>query len=197
MYLSVKSVSAIKAASIFVLLFLLVVFLASDDTLGSRQQFRANNNEGERMKLKIPPSLKAEHEEIHAELAKALNAGGDTAKAAKRVAELLHPHFVKEEEFALPPLGLLPVLAEGKDVPEAGEVVRMTEQLKRELPQMLEEHKAVVAVLKSLSEAASREGKPKQLRFAEKLMLHAQNEEEVLYPAAILVGEHLRLKAVR
>jgi len=25
-------------------------------------------------------------------------------------------------------------------------------------------------------------------------MLHAQNEEEVLYPAAILVGEHLKLR---
>jgi hypothetical protein len=31
-------------------------------------------------------------------------------------------------------------------------------------------------------------------RFAEKLMLHAKTEEEVLYPAAILVGEYLKLK---
>lgn len=28
--------------------------------------------------------------------------------------------------------------------------------------------------------------------FAEKLKLHAQTEEEVLYPAAILLGEHLK-----
>jgi hypothetical protein len=30
--------------------------------------------------------------------------------------------------------------------------------------------------------------------FAEKLKLHAKNEEEVFYPAAILVGEYLKLR---
>jgi len=35
---------------------------------------------------------------------------------------------------------------------------------------------------------------PEHARFAEKLMLHAQTEEEVLYPAAILVGEYLKVK---
>jgi hemerythrin superfamily protein len=29
--------------------------------------------------------------------------------------------------------------------------------------------------------------------FARKLILHAQMEEEVMYPAAILVGEYVRL----
>lgn len=28
----------------------------------------------------------------------------------------------------------------------------------------------------------------------EKLMLHAQTEEEVLYPTALLIGEYLKLK---
>jgi hypothetical protein len=35
---------------------------------------------------------------------------------------------------------------------------------------------------------------PEHARFAEKLMFHAQTEEEVLYPAAILVGEYLKVK---
>jgi len=30
--------------------------------------------------------------------------------------------------------------------------------------------------------------------FAEKLMLHAQTEEEIFYPAAILVGEYVKSK---
>jgi hypothetical protein len=30
--------------------------------------------------------------------------------------------------------------------------------------------------------------------LCEKLKLHAQTEEEVLYPAAILIGEYLKLK---
>jgi hemerythrin superfamily protein len=70
----------------------------------------------------------------------------------------------------------------------------MTDRLKAELPKMLEEHKAVVAALKNLIAAAEEEKKLEHARFAEKLMLHAQTEEEVLYPAAILVGEYLKLK---
>ena len=32
------------------------------------------------------------------------------------------------------------------------------------------------------------------VHFAEKLTLHAQTEEEVLYPASILVGDYLKLR---
>ena len=59
------------------------------------------------MKLSIPEPLKAEHAELHAELSSAIDAGGRVGEAAKEVAKRLHPHFVREEEFALPPLGLL------------------------------------------------------------------------------------------
>jgi len=83
------------------------------------------------------------------------------------VADILHAHFLKEEEYALPPLGMLPVLAEGTVLPEMQEAIELTDRLK----------KAVI--------------------FAEKLMLHAQTEEDVLYPASILIGEYLKLKLSR
>ena len=56
------------------------------------------------MILKTPQSLKAEHDELHAQLAQAKDAGGATGEAAAKVAKALHPHFLKEEEYALPPL---------------------------------------------------------------------------------------------
>jgi hypothetical protein len=102
--------------------------------------------------------------------------------------------FVEEEEFALPPIGLLASLARGKVNRTMTSVLDMTDRLRAELPEMLREHKAVVAALKKLAAAAKREKKPVHARFAEKLMLHAKTEEEVLYPAAILVGEYLKLK---
>ena len=146
------------------------------------------------MVFPIPASLKSEHDELHADLARATKAGGAVAEAAKNVAKVLHEHFVKEEEIALPPIGLLPALARGEVSAEMKSVLPMTDRLKAELPQMLEEHKAVVTALESLIAAAGRENKPEHARFAEKLMLHAKTEEEVLYPAAILVGEYLRLR---
>ena len=127
----------------------------------------------------------------------ATQAGGRVGEAAKEVARVLHDHFVKEEEFALPPIGLLSSLARGEVDDNMKSVFGMTDRLKAELPKMLEEHKAVVAALEKLIVAAEAEKKPEHARFAKKLMLHAQTEEEVLYPAAVLIGEYLKLKFER
>ena len=133
------------------------------------------------MEFQIPRPLKVEHEELHAELAKATKVEGKIGEAARTVAAILHPHIVKEEEYALPPLGLLSLLAAGQVTPEMRDVLPMTDRLQTELPQMLAEHKAIVAALQNLVDAAQRENQMAYAHFAEKLMLHAQTEEEVLY----------------
>ena len=147
------------------------------------------------MEIKIPQSLKIEHEELHDELRKAIKYGGKVGDAARGVANVLHLHFIKEEEYALPPLGLLSFLSQGKFSSEMQGIVPMTEKLKQDLPNMLEEHKQIVGALDNLVEVAKKENKTEIVVFAEKLKLHAKNEEEVLYPAAILVGEFLKLKS--
>jgi Hemerythrin HHE cation binding domain len=146
--------------------------------------------------LKTPESLKEEHEELHRELEMATRVPGRVGKAAKGVAKILHPHFVKEEEYALPPLALLSRLAEGaaEAGPEMGDAIEMTDRLNADLPHMLKEHEGIVAALANLSTAAKESRKPKYAHFAKKLTLHARNEEEILYPAAILVGKYLKLR---
>jgi hypothetical protein len=146
------------------------------------------------MNFEIPGPLKAEHDELHAELVEATKAGGRTGDAAKAVAKLLHPHFLKEEEYALPPLGLLVALSEGRLEAGMADVLKMTDRLKPELGTMLAEHKEVVGALGKLVDAATAEHKPDIVHFAEKLMLHARTEEQVLYPAAIRVGELVKSK---
>jgi hypothetical protein len=144
------------------------------------------------MNIQIPAALKSEHEELHAELARATKAGGDTGEAAKAVAKLMHPHFIKEEEYALPPLGLLSALSQGKFEAGMRDVLKMTDKLEAELPQMLAEHKDIVTALQQLVEFAKAENKPECVHFAEKLMAHARTEEEVSYPTALLVGRYLK-----
>jgi hypothetical protein len=146
------------------------------------------------MTFNIPQSLKNDHRQLHEELAKVMKAGGKVAEAAQAVAALLHPHFIKEEEYALPPLGLLDSLAANKIAPEMENVLQMTNRLTTELHEMLGEHKAIVAALAKLTTAAIEENEPECRHFVDNLMLHAQTEEEVLYPAAIVVGEYVRLR---
>lgn len=149
------------------------------------------------MEFRIPLPLVLEHEELHVELAKATKAAGRIGSAAQAVAKLLHPHFVKEEAVALPPLGLLSALAEGKITPEMRDALAMTDRLQAELAEMLEEHKAIVGALQELAAAAKQERKREYERFAEKLVLHTQTEEQVLYPTALLIGEYLKTKLGR
>lgn len=146
------------------------------------------------MRPSIPEPLIAEHAELHAELSSALDAGGRVGEAAKEVAKRLHLHFAREEEFALPPLGLLGSLAYGTTEPDMAEVLPLTDKLETELTGMLAEHKQIIAALDELVIAATEEAKPQHARFAEKLILHARTEEQVLYPAALLVGRYVRLK---
>jgi hemerythrin superfamily protein len=144
------------------------------------------------MNIQIPSALKAEHEELHEELRRATKAGGRTGEAAKAVATLMHPHFIKEEEYAFPPLGLLGQLAKGKQDAAMSDVISMTDKLEAELPAMLAEHKEIVEALERLIEAAKSENMPEYVRFAERLMAHARAEEEVSYPTALLIGRYLK-----
>jgi len=146
------------------------------------------------MDFEIPKTMEKEHEELHKELRKGTKAGGATGEAAKKLVGVLHPHFVKEEDFALPPLGLLPLLSKDKVTPDMKDILLMTDKLKAELSQMLKEHKQIVAVAKKLVAAAKKEKKPEYVRFVDKLIFHAQAEEEVYYPAAILIGEYVKMK---
>lgn len=147
------------------------------------------------MEFEVPKSIKLEHEELHEDLEEATMESGSVGDAAKAVQEVLQPHFLKEEEFALPPLGLLSKLSNGQITSEMKDAIAMADRLKAELNQMLSEHREIVARLKALTEAALKENKLDYVQFAEKLTLHAQTEEEVLYPAAILVGEYLKLQS--
>jgi hypothetical protein len=70
----------------------------------------------------------------------------------------------------------------------------MADRLRREYGKMLKEHKELTEVLHKLAAAAKDEGKPEQAAFAESLILHAQNEEQVLYPATLVIGDYLKLQ---
>ena len=147
--------------------------------------------------IDIPKSIQKEHEEIHEGLTGLMRAPGRVGAAARELAGVLHPHFVREEQIALPPLGLLAPLANNASLSESvsSEALSMTDALRSELPRMLEEHKRIRAAVEKLEAAARAENSTKGQTLAEELALHAQTEEEVLYPAAVLVGDLIRARS--
>ena len=144
--------------------------------------------------IQIPESMRAEHQEIHAALERATTAPGRVGAAARQLAAVRPPHFVREEQIALPPLGLLAPLARGERSPAMRRVLPMTDSLRAELPRMLEEHKAIRAATVRLGDVARAAGDTAAVQLAEKLALHARSEEEMFYPAAVLVGDLVRAR---
>jgi Hemerythrin HHE cation binding domain len=148
-------------------------------------------------RLCVPRTIKTEHRELLHELTRAVQAGGRTGEAARRVADLMQPHMSKEEEFSLPPLSVLAALVKGEPIPDKGSVLAMSGRLRDEFTTLVREHDEIIRALQHLIVTARADGRPEVVDFAEKLVLHAEMEEEVLYPAAILAGEILKLRDPR
>lgn len=147
--------------------------------------------------IQTPESIASEHRELHEVLARATAEDGEMAAAAAELEAALAPHFEREEEIASPPLGLLPTLARADTSAAMRSVLPLTDALERELPQMLREHEAIRTAAARFRATADRLGKEDYVRFADSLAAHARQEEEVLYPAAILVGRYVAKTAPR
>ena len=145
------------------------------------------------MALQVPESLKGGHESIYATLKRAMREPGATGEAARRVMQVLNGHMLREEKFALRPLGILKLLGRGATPGDLAEAHSLVQELEREMPQMVDEHREISELLRLLTAAAEAEGKPEYVAFAEEMILHAHVEEDVLYPAAMLIGRYAAL----
>jgi len=142
------------------------------------------------MGMQVPVSLKSGHEAIHAALKRASAEPGALGETARSIARLMSGHMMREEKFALRPLGLLKELARGDTPAELADAALLDQSLKREIPQMIDEHRQIAELLRILAREAEAEGKPQYVAFAEEMLVHAHIEEDVLYPAALLVGKY-------
>jgi len=154
----------------------------------SGQASAASPSVGGKSLVRTPEAIHEEHVAIHLALAQAMQEPGELGTAAHALANVLDPHFRREEEIATPPLGLLAPLARGPVTDEMRSVLPMTDALERELPRMLEEHRQIGEARQRFEAAAQKAKKDEYVRLAGPLAHHARQEEDVLYPAAILVG---------
>ena len=159
-----------------------------------RASGQTNRTGAQKTMIAIPQSLQSEHKEIHDALAPATQLPGPLGAAARELEAVLGPHFARENEIALPPLSLLAPLAAGKKPAGMEEALAMSDALRKELPRMLQEHTQIRAAAEKLRTVARQEKSSTYEKFAEDLAAHALSEEELLYPAAILVGDVIRAR---
>lgn len=145
--------------------------------------------------MKAPESLAEEHRELFRNLRRLAARGGRTGREVRKLLDLLDPHFEREEQAAMPLLGALKPLSEGVALEGPSEVMSLHERLASEYPQMLEEHRQVKGLIDGVRKTAGKGRQRLALALMDELEHHACVEEEVLYPAALLVGELAEARA--
>lgn len=140
------------------------------------------------MTFKIPASIRDEHEMLRERLSQAVNELGPVGEHAREVARLFEARVQREMEL-LRPLGLLEGAAARGITADMAEALPTTRRLKAELPALLSEHRALIAALRRMVEAAREADMPRHERFAAALILHMRIEEQVLFPAVIVLGD--------
>ncbi len=141
------------------------------------------------MPLTPPPSAERTHQELLQLLVKVQHLSGKTGILAEDIAKKLQAHMEKEETLVMPLLGLLPDLMSKKpSATSAKRATRLYSEMKKEYSGMLNGHREIFKLLSRLKKVGAEEGHLTAVRFAETLETHAKEEEEILYPAALLAG---------
>jgi hypothetical protein len=146
-------------------------------------------------KLELPEALRLSHTQLSAALTKISRRGGRTTAVAETIAQTLEPHLEHEEKKVLRILGLLAPLAAGKFDPEWLNNLSEWGELETNESELHLQHRKLVRAGEELLAIAREEDAREVLDFAEGLLLRIRLDEEVFYPAALLIRNYLRLRA--
>lgn len=147
-------------------------------------------------KPEVPSSIKKTHEFLLERIRKLTLNKDSSGIIALKLEDLMQHHFKEEEDFILPLLGLLPLLANEQMPEQNKELLLLSEKVKSQLNHMSAEHQLIAAYIEELKKASDKESQTEIIEFENEVIEHATSEEEVFFPASILVGEYLKLKLV-
>lgn len=145
-------------------------------------------------KPNVPASIKERHDTILNQISHFTSLPDSSGKLAIKLKELMAHHFGEEEEYVLPALGVLPLLANGNLPVEKEKLVLLIDRFKSNFTHMLAEHQLIKAYLGELIQMSEKEHHPGLEFFKKELDAHASEEEEVFFPTVILIGEYLKMK---
>ncbi|MDR3534477.1 MAG: hypothetical protein P4L90_28430 [Rhodopila sp.] len=142
----------------------------------------------------IPQSLQIEQKETLEQISMLARRKGPVGVAAGKALVLFKKHIAREQEFILPPLTLLPLLAEGKVTPDMAWALPMTDRVKAEREQIFDEHTEITEALNQLVVAAAVAHDNDAKEFAESAAAESLNDLEILQPTLLLIGDILHSK---
>lgn len=142
----------------------------------------------------IPQSLAFEHQETLDRLNVLAKRPGQVGVAARKALVLFRQHAAREQEYILPPLTLLPDIADGKATPDMAWALAMCDRVKADREAIFREHTDVIDVMNELMAAGTRAHDADAVEFAKSAAGDALNDLEILEPTVVMIGDYLRAK---
>ena len=119
---------------------------------------------------------------------------GPVGVAARKAEAVLKQHMAREEEYILPPLTLLPELAEGKVTPDMAWAMAMTDRTKATREEIFEERARTTDALNGIIAAALPVHDNEAIAFAQDVAADVLVDTELEEPTVLLIGEYLHSK---
>jgi hemerythrin superfamily protein len=137
----------------------------------------------------FPVSLQNEHDQLLARFEKIISNRITNDSVSTQLKEVLTHHFREEEIYVWPLLTQL-TNTDNLQVSKHDELIRAGEKLQEQLVHFDAEHQFIKALLNEWQD-----GSDTVINlFVQDLHQHALIEEEIYYPAALMVGKYLRIK---
>jgi hypothetical protein len=142
----------------------------------------------------IPQSQILEHQENLERLSALSQHPGKVGEVARKAVAMFKQHDAREAEYIMPPLSLLPDLAEGKVTPDMRWVLVMADRVNADREVIFTEHTRMIDVLNDLQSAARQANDTEALNFAHDAAVDALNDLEILEPTTVMIGNYLRAR---
>lgn len=139
------------------------------------------------MKLKTPESIINNHTHLLSEIREIIKNNKNIKKLAQPLEKLMAVHFRKEESYALSPLGVLLSLSEDRWQFDKDTIAEISKLINSNLAELKEEHKNIEEIMQTLQDITKKENHSDLKKFLGDLRLHIDLEDQVLYPATVLI----------
>ena len=142
----------------------------------------------------IPQSLRVEHNDTLEQLTNLARHKGAVGEEARKALALFKQHTQREEAYILPPLTLLPLLADGKVSPDMKWAIAMADRVKADRDEIFQEHTRITDAMNALAAAAQKSHNAAAFDFARSAAADSLNDIELLEPMTIVIGDYLKAK---
>lgn len=115
--------------------------------------------------------MEQEHQELHKELRELTQMPSEVRRTAKLVAEALDAHFERENESALPVIGITKELAEDKLSEDFPKALELSLQFETEYQNMLQEHMEMMNALHQFDKVGKKSKRQVAIKFVRKFKL--------------------------